>query len=813
MSAGGAGPILPVINLPINYEEEREKISDFLQHFKAPLASVPSLAATGSEYVSPGDEEEDMAVDSVLGGGGSDGGGGDKEATMVNKYMLQLQRIANRDQDMLVIELDDIAQFRGTFGVRGGPDLVGSIRGNAKHYIDLFCEVVDRLMPDPDRDISDKDDVLDVIRHQRLERNAVNEQNEENAGEQPELFPPALLRRYTLFFRPPRRESLMTVRTIKGAQIGKLLTVRGIITRVSDVKPNIVVDAYVCDVCGAEVFQEVTGRQYMPLSFCTSRVCTTNRTRSPLYPQVRASKFVAFQEVRIQEMTDQVPMGHIPRSMAVHLRSHLARKLSPGDVVNLSGIFLPLPYTGFRGLRAGLLTDTYLDAQYVEQLKKTYNEMELTPEIEAQIDELRQDEYLYTRLARSIAPEIFGHEDVKKVLLLLLVGGCNKAMADGMHIRGDINVCLMGDPGVAKSQLLKFIAKVAPRGLYTTGRGSSGAGLTAAVMRDPVTDEMVLEGGALVLADNGIACIDEFDKMDESDRTAIHEVMEQQTISISKAGINTTLNARTSILAAANPLYGRYNPRVSPVDNINLPAALLSRFDVLYLMLDTPSHEDDERLAQHVTYVHMHSQPPPLEHDAIDPSLLRHFIGTARQCRPVIPRSVSDYIVGAYVRMRAQHREDEARDAAFTHTSARTLLGVVRLSQALARLRFANEVEIGDVNEALRLMDVSKASLYSVGRWRGELGDDQSPVSKIFRIMREMAFAAGAAAQDEMHDGTLGRPGGAAGAPPPLGELHVPDVRQRVLAAGWVEDQFVETLNEYSDLGVLHVSGNRIVFL
>lgn len=812
MSTGPAGPILPVINLPINYEEEREKISDFLQHFKGSALSVPSLGAVGSEAAAKAAQlagesadmaEDDMAVDAEL--------AGDKDA-LVNKYMVQLQRIANRDQEMLVIELDDVAQFRGTFGVRGGPELVASIRGNTQHYIELFCEVIDRLMPDPDRDISDKDDVLDVIRHQRLERNVVNEQNEENTGERAELFPPALLRRYTLFFRPQRRDTPLAVRAIRGAEIGKLLTVRAIVTRVSDVKPNIVVDAYACDVCGAEVFQEVTGRQYMPLSFCTSRVCMTNKTRSPLYPQVRASKFVAFQEVRVQEMTDQVPVGHIPRTMSVHLRGHLARKLSPGDIVNIGGIFLPLPYTGFRGLRAGLLTDTYLDAQHIEQLKKTYNDMELTPEIEEQIDELRQDPYLYTRLARSIAPEIYGHDDVKKVLLLLLVGGCNKEMADGMRIRGDINVCLMGDPGVAKSQLLKFIAKAAPRGLYTTGRGSSGAGLTAAVMRDPVTDEMVLEGGALVLADNGIACIDEFDKMEDADRTAIHEVMEQQTISISKAGINTTLNARTSILAAANPLYGRYNPRVSPVDNINLPAALLSRFDVLYLILDSPSRDADERLAQHVTYVHMFSEAPPLEHDAVDPSLLRHFIGTARQCRPVIPKSVSDYIVGAYVRLRAQHREDEARDSAFTHTSARTLLGVVRLSQALARLRFANEVEVGDVDEALRLMDVSKASLYTAGRRRSELGDDQSPVSKIFRLIREMAFSAGAAAQDEMQDGPLGRPSGAA-QPTPLGELYVPDVRQRVIAAGWVEDQFLETLREYSDLSVLQVTDNRIVFL
>lgn len=189
---------------------------------------------------------------------------------------------------------------------------------------------------------------------------------------------------------------------------------------------------------------------------------------------------------------DQVPVGHIPRSMTVHVNGNLTRLMNPGDVVHLGGIFLPIPYTGFQAIRAGLLTDTYLEAHHIQQLKKQYSEMEVTPAVERALAELMQDPALYNRLSQSIAPEIYGHSDVKKALLLLLVGGVTKQMGDGMKIRGDLNICLMGDPGVAKSQLLKYISKIAPRGVYTTGKGSSGVGLTAAVMRDPVTDEMVL---------------------------------------------------------------------------------------------------------------------------------------------------------------------------------------------------------------------------------------------------------------------------------------------------------------------------------
>ncbi|TKX25214.1 DNA replication licensing factor mcm7 [Elsinoe australis] len=788
-----------------DYEAQQVAFEDFLRNFKS-ASSADTADALGGLNLNGNDTQSDYDF--------MDDAEEDAQATTngqpksKQKYMKLLQDIADRRITNLFIELDDLELYEKTLGDQANElRLVSSIEQNAQHYIEIFSRAVDKVLPEPQRELTFKDDVLDIIMTQRSRRNAAQEAMDESGegGPTEDMFPPSLTRRYTLNFKPrmpaaassQKSSKALAVRNVKGEHLGQLITVRGIAIRVSDVKPSVQVNAYSCDRCGREVFQPVTSKQFTPLVQCPSEACKQTSAKGQLFLSTRASKFLPFQEVKIQEMSDQVPVGHIPRQLTVHCHGALARQINPGDVVDIAGIFLPTPYTGFKAIRAGLLTDTYLEAQYVHQHKKAYDSMVLAPSTLRRMADLEQSGQLYESLSRSIAPEIFGHLDVKKALLLQLIGGVTKEVGDGMRIRGDINVCLMGDPGVAKSQLLKYITKVVPRGVYTTGRGSSGVGLTAAVMRDPVTDEMVLEGGALVLADNGTCCIDEFDKMDDADRTAIHEVMEQQTISISKAGITTTLNARTSILAAANPLYGRYNPRISPVENINLPAALLSRFDILFLILDTPSRDTDEELARHVAHVHMHNAHPAPQGGAhlFSPAEVRQWVARARSYRPVVPKSVTDYLVGAYVRMRQQQKRDEGTKRVFTHTSPRTLLGVLRLSQALARLRFANEVITEDVDEALRLIEVARSSLYDEDKSRR---GDVSVSSRIFNLIRGMKES-GAAATEA---GTAG-------------ELDLRRVRERVLAKGFTLQQLESCLDEYADLDIWQTAaeGTRLVFI
>ena len=587
---------------------------------------------------------------------------------------------------MIEIHTEDLEEY---FSGESEEPLVVNILHNTSRYIKLFADCIDQLLPIRNAGIPKELSAAGILmehRQRNLENIDINQAEPEN------LIPPELLRNYEVYIVPganakPKREEL---RGIRAAHMGGLICVDGIVTRTSDIKPCVKVACYACNVCGYELYQTVPGRTFLPLFDCPSKDCTRNRTGGKLHSQVRNSKFTSYQEIKIQEPSEQVPVGHVPRLMTVIAKGEITRSCTPGDRVTIDGVLSPTPFNQMRNGPALLIQDMYIDAYRILRHKRSYVDTQLSEEMVNQIDKEKENSDTYSRLAKSIAPEIFGMEDVKKALLLLMIGGATKEMEDGMKIRGNINIMLMGDPGVAKSQLLKYIAHIAPRGVYTTGKGSSGVGLTAAVVKDPITMELSLEGGALVLADLGICCIDEFDKMLDSDRTNIHEVMEQQTVSIAKAGVTTSLNARASILAAANPLYGRYNRKITPHQNINLPAALLSRFDLIFLLLDKPDSMTDDLLAKHVSYVHKHSKPPQLDFQPLEPKFMRAFIGEASKIVPVIPqyiyiiyiyRSLHNYIVQKYVAKRKeQHKQEKA---GYLYITPRTLLGIIRIAQAL----------------------------------------------------------------------------------------------------------------------------------
>ncbi|KYQ91933.1 MCM family protein [Tieghemostelium lacteum] len=702
----------------------------------------------------------------------------DKESLESFKYKSMMKNIEDRKTKKFDIELDDVFSYFSLKEI----EIVERIERNTITYLRIFTKALDSLLKIPEisthdpNQYLDSETVLDILVSQRIEKlkndkqfqqqqqqqknkksflsvnnnknsdnidsdnNNNDEKQDSNIGQYSTNdmkfdFPTEIIRRYELHILPRRDTVSLPIRKIKSEHIGALVTLTGIVTRVTDVKPMVTVALYTCDQCDAEIFQEITAREFMPIVMCTSKDCAQNsigKSAGSLTIQTRGSKFIKFQEMKIQEIADQVPIGHTPRTTKVFVRGELTRMASPGDIVTLAGVFLPTPYTGHRAIRAGLLADTYIEAMKISQHKKTYEQLDLTEEMSQQVELEAQNEDIYEKLARSIAPEIYGHLDIKKSLLLMMIGGTSKQMKDGMSIRGDINICLMGDPGVAKSQLLKHICKIAPRGIYTSGKGSSGVGLTAAVIRDSVTGDFVLEGGSLVLADMGICCIDEFDKMEDADRTAIHEVMEQQTISIAKAGITTTLNARTSILAAANPAYGRYNFKKSPDENFNLPHSLLSRFDLLFLIIDRPNIENDRRLAQHVTHVHQKQQAP--KEDSFEPfssEFIRAYVSMARKYNPTVPRDLTEYIVEAYVTLRKLELQTKQP---FTYTTARTLLGILRLAQAHARCRFATEISRLDVEEAMRLLHSSKASLIEE---RDKKKQTVDPLSSIYNIIRD----------------------------------------------------------------------------
>ncbi len=375
----------------------------------------------------------------------------------------------------------------------------------------------------------------------------------------------------------------------------------------------------------------------------------------------------------------------------------------PGDHVSIVGTvraFAP-SLMGMGKLRTFILQ---LDANSIEVLGKEPETSPPTPEEEEKIKALSKDPWVHRKIIRSIAPSIFGYEHIKEAIMYLLFGGVSKSLPD-ITIRGEMNALLIGDPGTAKSQLLQYIARIAPRGLYTSGRGTTAAGLTAAVVREK-GGSMSLEAGALVLADKGIACIDEMDKMRPEDRVAIHEAMEQHTVSVAKGGIVATLNARTAILAAANPSLGRYEPNRTVAENISLPVTILSRFDLIFVLRDVPNKDSDGKMSKHILEIHRKGESPV--EAQVDSDLLRKYVSYAKGIKPVLSEEAEKRLSNFYLAMRGAS-ETEGSPVAIT---ARQLESLVRVSEARARVALRKEVTAEDAEAAIAIM---KRSLEEVG--------------------------------------------------------------------------------------------------
>ncbi|KAK2747554.1 MCM DNA helicase complex subunit mcm6 [Myotisia sp. PD_48] len=575
------------------------------------------------------------------------------------------------------------------------------------------------------------------------------------------------------------------LRQLRTAQIGKLLSISGTVTRTSEVRPELAMGTFICESCNTICPDIEQSFKFTEPPVCTNPICG-NRTSWRL--DIRRSTFVDWQKVKLQESSHEIPTGSMPRTMDVILRGEMVDRAKAGERCIFTGTLVVIPdisQTGLPGIRPeaskdygnsrgggdvggngvtglkslgvrdltyrmaflasmvtpDLTTPGQASAQNLTgespNILASLNQTEIPEEAEGMtqaallqtltpyeiqdLKELVHSEHIYTRLIDSIAPMIYGHRSIKKGLLLQLVGGVGKkTVQESMQLRGDINICIVGDPSTSKSQFLKYICKLHPRAVYTSGKASSAAGLTASVVKDPETGEFTIEAGALMLANGGGICaIDEFDKMDISDQVAIHEAMEQQTISIAKAGIHTTLNARASILAAANPIGGRYNPKTTLRGNLNFSAPIMSRFDLFFVIRDEPNESVDRNLANHIINVHMNRD------EAIEPDLsteqLQRYIRFARTCRPVFSEESKLLVVEKYKELRANDAQGGIGRSSYRIT-VRQLESLIRLSEAVAKANCVEEVVPKFVLEAF---DLLRQSIVTVEKDDVDVDDEE----------------------------------------------------------------------------------------
>ncbi len=542
-----------------------------------------------------------------------------------------------------------------------------------------------------------------------------------------------------------------TPRHLSAGYLGNMVCLDGIVTSCSLVRPKMLRSVHYSEARKAFVMREyydatmIGGQAPTPINYPT-----TGPSGETLTSEFGLSHYRDYQVVTIQELPEKAPAGQLPRSVDVVFDADLVDTIKPGDRVQIIGV-----YKSLANIQNGGVPATFravMIANNVRMIGKDTHMPVISSDDIQNIKTISRRRDVFQLLARSLAPSIYGHAYIKRAVLMLLLGGVEKNLENGTHIRGDINLMLVGDPSTAKSQLLRFVLSIAPLAIATTGRGSSGVGLTAAVTNDKETGERRLEAGAMVLADRGIVCIDEFDKMSDVDRVAIHEVMEQQTVTIAKAGIHASLNARCSVLAAANPIWGQYRETASPQENIRLPDSLLSRFDLLFIVLDTSNPEHDRRISNHVLKMHRYCPPGIAEgapipesslfdgaHDsdfeeddaatavfqkhyaAVDDdneeeeeednseiltlSFVKKYIHYARtKITPVLTKSAAEFISSAYAEFRQKKEQSDIVEAKTFPVTPRTLETLIRLATAHAKARLSNKVEKKDAKVAQEMI-------------------------------------------------------------------------------------------------------------